>query len=184
MEENKLAVDEAAMVQLIEDANIIKHGAQELVTINNKTWHVRATSMRQNVLMLNKDVDIMYWQDKLKKVDNAKEAKKINKKIRRAYAKKAAHKVLGCKLWLIPFLYCIMWRRIYNASEKVSSTINTTEILSDNKGFYLANLGSSKQALGLSMLNVGEVVKQLTQRMESAENMVEKDGLPKKEDNK
>mgnify|MGYP005608231851 FL=1 len=77
-------------------------------------------------------------------------AENLNKKIREAYAKKAAHKVLGMVLIWVPFLYSIMWRIIYHSSEKVSATINSTEVIGENKVFFLANLGTSKQALALS----------------------------------
>ena len=57
-------------------------------------------------------------------------------------------------------------------------------MISENKIFYLANLGSSKQALVLSMSQVGEAVEQRIKRGESAENMVEQDGLERKADSK
>ena len=95
-------------------------------------------------------------------------------KIRKAYAKKAAHRVLGKRLWLIPGMFAWMWRRIYNESEKVSATLNSEEAIGENKNFYLANLGSSKR--------VGEAVKQLQERKESATSMLDEDASPKKEE--
>lgn len=187
-EENKepeLTLDEAAQRQLLIEANAIERGGiADVIVIDGKLWHIRPTSMRQNLKMQNLDYDVMFWQRQLKEAKSARQAKRINAKIRKAYAKKAAHKVLGKRLWLVPFLYKIMWRRIYNTSEKVSATINSTETVGENKFFSLANLGSSKQALALSMMQVGEAVKERTQRGESAENMVKQDGLPKKEDSK
>lgn len=180
----EFTMDEEAQIKLLMDANALHRGVGDSITIDNKKWKLRATSQRQNALMLNLDYDVMYWQEQIKTCQTAKKAKQYNTKIRKAYAKKAAHKVLGKKLWLIPFVLALTWRRIYNCSEKVSATINATEILGENKVFYLANLGSSKQALALSMNRVGESIKQRIQRGESAENMAEQDALPKKEDNK
>ena len=180
----EFTMDEEAQIKLLMDANALHRGVGDSITIDNKKWKLRATSQRQNALMLNLDYDVMYWQEQIKTCQTAKKAKRYNAKIRKAYAKKAAHKVLGKKLWLIPFVFALTWRRIYNCSEKVSATINATEILGENKVFYLANLGSSKQALALSMNRVGESIKQRIQRGESAENMAEQDALPKKEDNK
>jgi hypothetical protein len=180
----EFTMDEEAQIKLLMDANALHRGVGDSITIDNKKWKLRATSQRQNALMLNLDYDVMYWQEQIKTCQTAKKAKQYNTKIRKAYAKKAAHKVLGKKLWLIPFVFALTWRRIYNCSEKVSATINATEILGENKVFYLANLGSSKQALALSMNRVGESIKQRIQRGESAENMAEQDALPKKEDNK
>lgn len=177
-------MDEEAMFKLLHEAMLTRRGNTVTVTIDDKNWHIRTTSMSQNDIMLGYDNDVRYWQNSLKEATTAEEAKRLNSLIRKAYAKKAAHKVLGKKLRWVPFLFAYMWRRIYNCSEKVSATINSTEVISENKVFYLANLGSSKQALVTSTTTVGNAVEQRNQRGESAENMVERDGLPKKEDSK
>lgn len=177
-------MDEEAIERLLTEAQFVRKGRNILVPIDGKTWHLRPTSMRQNEIMADMDFEVMYWQRQLKEAQTAKAAKRLNAKIRRAYAKKAAHKVLGMRLRWIPFLYAIMWRRIYNSSEAVSATINATEAIGENKVFYLANLGSSKHQLALSMNNVGIAIEQRNQRGECAENMAKKDGSPKKEDSK
>lgn len=182
--ETKLSMDEEAMERLLTEAQFVRQGRNIAVQIDGKQWHIRPTSQAQNQLMADLDFDIMYWQKRIKTAETAKEAKRLNAKIRKAYARKAAHKVLGMWLRWMPFLYMIMWRRIYHSSEAVSATINATEAIGENKVFYFANLGSSKQTLVLSMNQVGEVVNQRTQRGESAESMAEADGLPKKEDSK
>lgn len=183
-EETKFSMDEEAIERLLTEAQFVRRGRNILVTIDGKTWHIRPTSQAQNQIMADMDFDVMYWQRQLKEAQTAKRAKRLNAKIRKAYAKKAAHKVLGMWLRWVPFLYAIMWRRIYNSSEAVSATINATEAIGENKVFYLANLGSSKQALVLSTNQVGEAIEQRTKRGESAESMVKKDALPKKEDSK
>lgn len=183
-EETKFSMDEEAMERLLTEAQFVRQGRNIAVTINGKDWHIRPTSQAQNQIMADIDFDIMHWQKRLKTAETAKEAKRLNGSIRKGYARKAAHKVLGMWLRWVPFLYAIMWRRIYHSSEAVSATINATEAIGENKVFYLANLGSSKQALVLSTNQVGEAVRQRTQRMESAESMVKMDGLPKKEDSK
>lgn len=183
-EETKFSMDEEAIERLLTEAQFVRKGRDILVTIDSRTWHIRPTSQAQNQIMADMDFDVMYWQRQLKEAQDAKTAKRLNAKIRKAYAKKAAHKVLGMLLRWVPLLYAIMWRRIYNSSEAVSATINATEAIGENKVFYLANLGSSKQALVLSTNQVGEVIEQRTKRGESAESMVKKDALPKKEDSK
>lgn len=183
-EETKFSMDEEAIERLLTEAQFVRKGRSILVTIDGTTWHIRPTSGAQNQIMSDMDFDVMYWQRQLKEAQDAKTAKRLNAKIRKAYAKKAAHKVLGMWLRWVPFLYAIMWRRIYNSSEAVSATINATEAIGENKVFYLANLGSSKQALVLSMNQVGEAIEQRTKRGESAESMVKKDALPKKEDSR
>lgn len=177
-------MDEEAIERLLTEAQFVRQGRSILATIDGKTWHIRPTSQAQNQKMANMDFDVMYWQRQLKEAQKAKIAKRLSTKIRKIYAKKAAHKVLGMWLRWIPFLYSIMWRRIYNCSEAVSATINATEAIGENKVFYLANLGSSKQALMLSMNQVGKAIEQRIKRGESAENMAKKDASPKKEDSK
>ena len=183
-QEPEMTLDEQAMLGMLAEANALQRGKGQKIVIDGKTWHVRPTSQRQNLKMLNLDYDILYWQNELKNENiSRRKAKRLNAKIRKAYAKKAAHKVLGKWLWLIPFAYALAWRIIYNASEQVSATLNSEEaLMSENQVFYLANLGSSKQVLARSMTQVGYAKEQKTQRMESAESMVRKDGLPKKEE--
>ncbi len=179
----ELTMDEQAMLCLLVEANAIQRGKSERVVIDGKAWHIRPTSQKQNLKMLNLDFDIRYWQNELKADGvSRRKAKRLNTKIRKAYAKKAAYKVLGKRLWLIPFAFALTWRRIYNESEKVSATINSDEAIGENKNFYLANLGSSKRALVLSTMQVGEAVKQLQERKASAESMLDEDASPKKEE--
>ena len=185
-EENKepeMTLDEQAMLSLLAEANALQRGKGQKIVIDGKVWHVRPTSMRQNLKMLNLDFDILYWQKEQKKEGTSRRrAKKLSTKIRKAWAKKAAYKVLGRWLWFIPFAHALTWRRIYNASEQVCATLNSEEaLMSENQVFYLANLGSSKQALGRSTIPVGNAVKQMQEREASADSMLDEDALPKKE---
>lgn len=179
-----MTLDEQAMLSLLAEANALQRGKGNKIIIDGNVWHVRPTSQRQNLKMLNLDYDVLYWQNELKSENiSRRKAKRLNAKIRKAYAKKAAHKILGKWLWLIPFAFALTWRRIYNASEQVSATINSEEaLMSENQVFYLANLGSSKQALGRSTIQVGNAVKQMQERKVSAESMLDEDALPKKEE--
>lgn len=181
-----MPLDEQAMLSLLAEANAIERGRGGKIVIDGKVWNIRKTSQRQNQKMLNLDYDVLYWQKELKKEGvSRRRAKRLSTKIRKAYAKKAAHTVLGMWLWFIPFVFALTWRRIYNVSEKVSATLNSKEaLMSENQVFYLANLGSSKQALGLSITQVGNADKQRQERVESAESMLEEDALPKEEDSK
>ncbi len=182
--EPEMTLDEQAMLSMLAEANALQRGKGQKIVIDGKVWHIRPTSQRQNLKMLNHDYDILYWQNELKDENvSRRKAKRLNAKIRKAYAKKAAHKVLGMWLWLIPFAFALTWRRIYNASEQVSATLNSEEaMMSENQGFYLANLGSSRRALVLSTMQVGNAVKQLREREASAESMLDGDALPKKEE--
>ncbi len=109
-EENKDAVltDEGAMERLLSEAQFVRQGRKVAVLIEGKTWHLRPTSNAQNEAMASLDFDVMFWQKQLKEAQSAKQAKKLNRLIRKAYAKKAAHKVLGLRLRWVPMLYGIM----------------------------------------------------------------------------
>lgn len=179
----ELALDEQAMFDLAIEANLIERGIGEPIVIDGKVWRVRPTSMRQNKKMLNLDYDVRAWQHELKKDGISRcRAKRLNTKIRKAYAKKAAYKIVGQWLWLIPFYYLLTWWRIYNSSEKVSATLNTDEAIGRNKDFFIANLGSSKRTLVLSTMQVGNAAGQMQERKASAESMLDEDASPKKEE--
>lgn len=181
----ELSIDEEAQMRLLVEANAIQRGKlNEYLEIGGKVWRLRPMAEKQLEKIENIGYDVMAWQNAQKEAKSAREIKRLNKKIHKAFAKKAAHKILGRRLWLVPFLFPYMWRRLYHCSAKVIATINATEIASEDKVFSLANWGSLKQVFVRSMALVGESVKQRTQRMESAESMVVQDGLPKKEGSK
>lgn len=185
-DELNLTLDEEAMARLVYEAGAISGNGllADRLAINGKVWRLRRMSTLQIEKSARWDNCIREWQNKQKTAATAKEFNRLASKIQKAYAKKAAHKVLGMWLYLIPFMFALTWRRLYHSDGKVIPTINATEAFAESKVFYLANLGSSKQALALSMNNVGDANAQRTKRMESAESMVRKDALPKKEDSK
>lgn len=185
-DELNLTLDEEAMAKLVIEAGAISANGTlaDRLIINGKVWKLRRMSTLQLEKSLRWDNRIKEWQNRQKEAKTAKQVNQLNSKIQKAYAKKAAHKVLGQWLYLVPFLFALTWRRLYNADAKVIPTINSTEAFAESKVFYLANLGSSKQALVPSMMQVGEAIEQRTKRGESAESMVRKDGSAKKADSK
>lgn len=182
MEENKLSYDEEKMLALAVKANAIERNKKIEITIGDKKCRLRRISLWQDTLITNLDYDAMYYQQKIQDEKlSHRQIKRYNKKFRQVSAKKAAHYVLGKYLWLIPFVFAFTWRKIYNESEEVSATINSSQIVGgSDKDFYLANLGCSKYRLALSTKQVGESVKQMQERKESAESMLDEDALPKK----
>lgn len=185
-DELNLTLDEETMARLVFEAGAISENGTlaDRLVINGKVWRLRRMSMLQLEKSLRWDNRIKEWQNRQKEAKTARQVNRLNSKIQKAYAKKAAHKVLGMWLYLVPFLFALTWRRLYNADAKVVPTINSTEAFAESKVFYLANLGSSKQALVPSMMQVGEAMEQRTKRGESAESMVRKDGSAKKADSK
>ncbi|MCM1250268.1 MAG: hypothetical protein NC209_03865 [Alistipes sp.] len=181
-EEQKVSMDETAMFDLAVKANAVQRGIPEKMAIGGKIWRQRRISQRQAVKISNLDFDAIYYQREMQKEGISRRmAKRLNTKFRQIAAKKAAHYVLGQWLWLVPFFYALTWRWIYNQSEEVSATINSAQMVGGrDKDFYLANLGCSKYQLVLSTKQVGESVKQMQERKESAENMLDEDASPKK----
>lgn len=181
-----LTIDEEAMAKLCLEAGAISENGTlaDRLVINGRVWKLRRMSTLQLEKSLRWDNRIKEWQNQQKEAKTARQVNRLNSKIQKAYAKKAAHKVLGQWRYLIPFLFALTWRRLYNADAKVIPTINSTEAFAESKFFYLANLGSSKQALVPSIMQVGEAIEQRTKRGESAESMVRKDGSAKKADSK
>lgn len=182
--EQKVSMDEAAMLDLAVKANAVQRGVPEKIAIGGKVWRQRRISQRQAVKISNLDFDAIYYQREMQKEGiSRRQAKRLNTKYRQVAAKKAAHYVLGRWLWLVPFVYALTWRWIYNQSEEVSATINSAQMVGGrDKDFYLANLGCSKYQLVLSTKQVGESVKQMQERKESTESMLDEDALPKKEE--
>jgi len=184
-EMSELSLDEQTMVEMLAEANAIERGkVRDRLEIDGKVWRMRPTSKWQNKAMLDHDIDIMYWQEEQKDENCTREKyKTLNGKIQRAYCKKAAHRLLGRRWVLVPLVFLFTWLKLYYLTgEKVVATINAQNALSESQSFYLANLGSSKRALVLSTMQVGEAVKQLQERKASAESMLDEDALPKEEE--
>lgn len=177
-------LSEAEWLKLSQEANKIQRGVPRSIPICGKTWKLRPISMKQGLEISNLAFEATYIQEEASKEDISKrKLLKLNRKLRQLAAKQAAHYVLGRKLWKIPFVYSYMWRKIFNNPEEVSATINSTVTVGGNdKDFYIANLENLKFQLVLSMRQVGEAVKQMQERKESTENMLEEDALPKKEE--
>lgn len=178
-----LDLDEQAMLQVLIEANAIERGrVTDTLTIGGKRWRLRPTAKWQNRAMLDHDYDVMYWQSELRDCKSRRRARRLNGKIARAYARKAAHRWLGHRLALIPGAFLYAWLRLYLADERVSASINAADAVSEKQSFYLANLGSSKRALGLSTMQVGNAVRQLRERQASAESMLDEDASPKSQE--
>ena len=176
-------LSEQQMLDMVFGAKGIERGEPTYIEVRGKKWKLRPVSQRQMAKISNLAFEMLYLQRKAKEELTLRQMKRINEKMRQIPAKQAAHYVLGRWLWLVPFLWSITWRRIYNSVEDVSSLINTTKtLMGKEKDFYIANLEVQKVLLALSMRQVGEAAKQKREREESAEGMLEQDASPKKEE--
>lgn len=184
--ETQNPLSEQQMLDMVFGAKGIERSEPTFIEVRGKKKKLRPVSMWQMKLISNMAYEMLYLQRKAKEKLSLRQMKRINSKLRQIPAKQAAHYVLGRWLWVIPFLWSITWRRIYNNTEEVSAMINTTKtLMGKEKDFYIANLEVQKVLLALSMRQVGEAAVQKREREESAEGMLEQDALPKKEeDNK
>lgn len=172
------------MLRMARQANAVSRKKGSTIEILGKTWTLRPINMKQGKLISDLSFDAVAIQEQVQKEGlSARKMKRLNGRLRRLAAKMAAHYVVGYKRLWWPFYYAYMWRKIYNQPEEVSATINLQKNAEgDERNFYLANLECLKLQLVLSMRQVGESVKQMQERKESAESMLDEDALPKKEE--
>lgn len=176
--------DKDAMEQLAMMGEQVRSGASSEVKVRNKRWKIRAISNRQADKIARYALLAKFIQHEQKR-EGIKPRKymRLQTRLRKIPAKIAAHYILGRWLYLVPFLWAFMWRRLWNNSEEVSMTINATKtIRREEENFYIANLEILSYQLALSMKQVGESDKQKRERQESAESMLDEDALPKKEE--
>lgn len=176
---------EQEMFRMARDANRVQRQIPSTeLEICGKKWQLRPITMKQGAEIANYAFDAVEIQDAVKQEGlSAEEMKRLNIKLRKLPAKMAAHYVLGRLRWFKPFAFARMWRKIWNQPEEVSATINTTKALGRaEETFYTANLQCLVNQLALSMRQVGESVKKMQERKESAESMLEEDASPKKEE--
>lgn len=189
MEDNKnpqqdpRKMDNQQIVEMLFGGKDIERGELTEIKVRGHKWKLRTVSNWQVKCISNLAYDMLYLQRKAKGELTLRQMKRINGKMRTIPAKQAAHYVLGRWLWLVPFLWSITWRRIYNNSEELSATVNTTKtLMGKEKDFYIANLEVQKYLLALSMKQVGDAVEQKRKREESAEGMLEQDASQTKEE--
>ena len=174
---------DAELLRMARQANNISRKQGFELEILGKKWAIRPISMKQGKLISDLSFEAVAIQEAVQKEGlSARQMRRLNGRLRKLGAKMAAHYVVGMKRRWWPFYYAYMWRKIYNQPEEVSATINLHKNAEgDERNFYLANLECLKLQLVLSMRQVGESVRQMQERKESAESMLDEDALPKKE---
>ena len=154
------------------------------VYVQGKRYRVKQVSnaIRRKISLLEKEAYVLEQEGKLGVP--LKRAKRIDTKIRTLHSKTAAYYLLGNWALFIPFLFAIKWRILDLKDNEVTYQINCAGAVSKDVDFFLANWQLTKQALALSTRLVGEGIRQYAERMESVTNMLEKDALGIKEENK
>lgn len=169
-------------MRMSEEAESIKRRKPRKTIILGKVYTLHPISNKVDTKITSLAYDALFYERELKQENiSRRKTKLLYRKSRQIPAKIAAYYKLG-KWSHLPLLHAIYWRILWHRSEEVSSSINVQEVTGVNKDFFIANSEILKYLLALSMRGVGDSVKQMLERKESAESMLDEDALKKKEE--
>ena len=170
--------------RFIDGAYQTQIGAPCKIRVGRRTYRVRqvAQKVKEKIALLEQEAQIL--EIKGKEGVAGKERKRITRKLYSLHSKKAAYYLLGNWALFIPFLWALKWRILQLRGNETTFRINEAGLVSADLGFSKANWDISRQERELYMRPVGEVAKQAQERLESVMNMLEKDALGIKEENK
>ena len=154
------------------------------VKVGRHSYKVRqvAQAVKTKIAMLEQEAQIL--EVKGKQGVSQKEARAITKKLYSLHSKKAAYYNLGNWAIFLPWLWSLRWRVFQMRGNETTFRINEAGVVSADLGFSKANWDISKQERELYMRPVGEVAKEAQERLENVINMLDKDALGIKEDDK
>lgn len=153
------------------------------ITVQGRRYKVRqvAQAVKKRIALLEQEAQVL--EAKGKQGVDQKQAKTLTKKLYSLHSKKAAYYLLGNWAIFLPFLWWIKWHILQLRGNEVTFMINGTGAVSEDVGFSKANWQLSRQERELFMRPVGEAAKEAHERLENVINMLEKDALGiKKED--
>lgn len=170
--------------QFLNAAYDIQTGAPCVVSVGKRKYKVRqvAQAVKERIALLEQEAQVL--EAKGKEGVSQKEAKRLTKKLFSLHSKKAAYYLLGNWAIFCPWLWAIKWRILQLRGNETTFRINEAGVVSADLGFSKANWDISKQERELYMRPVGEVAKQAQERLESVLNMLERDALGVKEEDK
>jgi hypothetical protein len=177
-------MDKTAIEDMFRGSEEIRTAAPNIVEVQGKKYKVRHISMKARCKIKNLESEALLLEREAKGEITLKRAKQINKKLYSLHSKTAAYYLLGNLAFFVPFLWSLTWRWLNTKPSEVTFGINNAGSSNDDVNFFFANWQITKVQLALSTKLVGEGIKQYQERMESVENMLETDALPKKQDNK
>ena len=170
--------------KMIEGEQAIAHRAPCVVVVGARVYKVKQVSnaVRSRIADLEKEAYILEKQSK----DGVplRQARRVDRNVRRLHSKTAAYYLLNSKALFIPFLFAIKWRLLDLKDSEHTFRINEAGMNNKGLDFFLANWQITKAQLALSMRLVGDGINLYQERKESVENMLEKDALGVKKDNK
>ncbi len=152
------------------------------ITSNGHDYTVRQISKGIRARIHALEIEAYTLSEQQKEKMSPRKAKKLQRKLDRLHAKTAAYYLLGNRAMIIPGLFWATWHRLMWRTEEEISAINNAAVNDDEINFSSANWDITKFQLALSMRPIGEGVKELLKRMESAEKQVKEDATKKKEE--
>ena len=168
---------------LFEGAQQVQSGAPCEIEVQGRRFKVKQITQNFALRITNLEKEILVLEREAKGEITLKRAREIDRKMYTLHSKTAAYYLLGN--WAhIPFLWALTWRWLFRKTNEVTFRINDAGANNKDINFFLANWQVTKARLALFTMSVGNGIKQYQERKESAENMLEEDALPKKEDNK
>lgn len=170
--------------ELSAGADNVQSGAPCTIEVQGRKYKVKQVSQNVELKIRNLEKEVLMLEREAKGEITLKRAKQIDRKMYTLHSKMAAYYLLGNWVLVVPFLWAITWRWLFRKTNEVTYAINNAGSNNKDVGFFYANWQITKARLALSMMSVGNGIKQWQERMESATNMLEEDALPKKEDNK
>ena len=162
----------------------VQSGQPTIVEVQGKIYKVRQISQKVELKIRNLEKEVLLLEREAKEEITLKKAKAIDKKMYTLHSKMAAYYLLGNWALYIPFLWALTWRWLFRKTNEVTFAINNVGSNNEDVNFFFANWQITKARLALSTMLVGNGIKQWQERMESSENMLAEDALPKKEDSK
>lgn len=155
-----------------------------VVEVGRRKYKVRQVSqaVRQRIALLEQEAQVL--EGKGKQGVSQKEARKITKKLYSLHSKKAAYYLMGNWAIFFPIHWWLKWHLLQLRGDETTFRINEAGLTSGSVGFLKANWDSSKLERELYMRPVGEVAKQAQERLETVLNMLEKDALGTREEDK
>lgn len=158
----------------------VREGLPRVIEVDGHKYKVLQISKGVRSRIHALELEAYALSGKQKEPMPVREARKIQRRLDTIHAKTAAYYLLGNKAVLMPWLFALTWRRLMRRSEEHCAMINSAAVNDEEVGFSLANWDITRQQLALSMRPIGEGVRQMLKRWESAEVQAMEDAMKKK----
>lgn len=175
---------EEQMLEMLTAKQSILDRLPTTISVEGKKYKVKQISKGIGARISQLELEAYALSGKQQNEMPLRKAKRIQKKLDRLHAKTAAYYLLGNKAALMPWLYWWTWRKLMMRDEEHCARINDTGAVNKNINFSFANWNITKHRLALSMNPIGEGVREMLKRKESASQQVDKDATEEKEDSK